>query len=92
MDKTDGGPAFKGCRTCHISFLPKAWQLRKHDYECARCKSARQNDANANDINFKEKRRRRNQLPKVKAANHRYWVTTKNNSTFRLRRRARRAA
>lgn len=69
----DGGPiAIAVCRKCSDQFPPKPWQVLKYDYECPRCKRARQNAFNAEDPLFKEKRRKRNSLPHVASYQKRY--------------------
>ena len=67
----DGGPAFR-CRVCKATMVPKPYQVRKGDYECAPCKRSRQNLRNRSDAQFAAKRREYNSRPDVRVRNSAY--------------------
>lgn len=86
----DGGLEESGkvaCRKCATSFIPKEWQVRKHDYECAMCKRVRQNGLNRSDPLFAEKKRLHNSRPHVQKYNYDYQKTKLDPAKRRARRK-----
>ena len=70
-----GGPAVRPCRTCFKPFWPKPHQVRNSDYQCPPCRQWACRKQVMKDIHFKEKRRERNKLTRVKEYNRTYRQT-----------------
>lgn len=89
IEKTDGGPALRSCRSCAKTFAAKPYQIAKGDYECSQCKRARQNAINETR-DLAGYARARYARPEVKAAYAEYHRSRKADPEYQKKKRARR--